>query len=269
MKKAVRRKPDGPVTCRLLLLAPVAGGVASIDWVVGDAGGIVDVQVNTTVRRHVAVLRPVGGVNRVATNGAISGNVFQAIVSIRPVNNTARLDEESVIYDIHAAANVTVIATYLSASHAERATSDMHAAAAVADDCAPGSGIVADDPAGHGKQAAVDHIHAAATNTKYGGGVYVYSKKDSISTFIMSGGEISGNTAKYGGGVYVYSYGIFKKTGNSIIYGSDGNDYANKATDNNSGDAVYVNMGSGSSKKRNSTAGSGTNLDSSTGDNWE
>jgi len=74
----------------------------------------------------------------------------------------------------------------------------------------------------------------------YGGGVYVGEN----ATFIMSGGEISGNsvtttsfTDGLGGGVYVYNNGTFRIV-NGTVYGSDA--AANLAnTAKTSGDALY------------------------------
>jgi hypothetical protein len=90
-----------------------------------------------------------------------------------------------------------------------------------------------------------------------GGGVYI---KNGI--FTMSGGTISENSTSgytdlfgYGGGVYVYS-GSFSKTGGII-------DNTNTAR---YGKAAYVRIGG---KKRNSTAGTGVNLNSATQANWE
>jgi hypothetical protein len=99
------------------------------------------------------------------------------------------------------------------------------------------------------------------TSSDRGGGVYVED------TFTMSGGTISGNTAtRYGGGVYVDIYCPFTKTAGTI-YGSDGGDLANKAG-NGIGHAVSV----GDDRKRNSTAGLGTSMDTGTsgaGGGWE
>jgi fibronectin type 3 domain-containing protein len=90
-----------------------------------------------------------------------------------------------------------------------------------------------------------------------GGGVYIKS-----GIFTMSGGTISGNSASgylslfgYGGGVYIYN-GSFSKTGGII-------DNTNTAR---YGRVAYVYSGS---KKRNSTAGTGVNLNSATQTNWE
>jgi hypothetical protein len=68
-----------------------------------------------------------------------------------------------------------------------------------------------------------------------GGGV------SSNGTFTMSGGVIKGNSARYGGGVQIHS-GIFEKAATGgIIYGSDGGENANTATNNaTSGSAIYV-----------------------------
>jgi TolB-like protein len=82
--------------------------------------------------------------------------------------------------------------------------------------------------------------------TMGGGGVYV------SGSFTMSGGTISGNSASGdigGGGVYVEASGRFVKTGGTI----DGTTTARK------GKVVYVYDGS---KKRNSAAGPGVNVDS-------
>jgi hypothetical protein len=96
-----------------------------------------------------------------------------------------------------------------------------------------------------------------------GGGVYVGGTG---SSFAMTGGSISGNTAGYGGGVFVHS-GTFTKDG-GIIYGKDATTDSLKNTANitDFGDAAYV--VSGPPKKRNKTAGTGVDLDSSTGSNW-
>jgi len=68
-----------------------------------------------------------------------------------------------------------------------------------------------------------------------GGGV------SSNGTFTMSGGVIKGNSASYGGGVQIHS-GVFEKTASGgVIYGSDGGENANTATNNaTSGSAIYV-----------------------------
>ena len=60
-----------------------------------------------------------------------------------------------------------------------------------------------------------------------GGGVFVYHE----GIFSMKGGTIAGNSAGDlgGGGVSLYTKAIFTKTGNSIIYGSDGGVNANNA----------------------------------------
>ena len=74
-----------------------------------------------------------------------------------------------------------------------------------------------------------------------GGGIHVAS-----GIFIMSGGEISGNTADgsnnsspssgRGGGVYISEGEYFEKTG-GVIYGNNGEDSSNYATQ--AGEAVY------------------------------
>jgi len=106
-----------------------------------------------------------------------------------------------------------------------------------------------------------------------GGGVYVIG-----GTFSMSGGEISGNTVSSngGGGVYVIG-GTFTKTGGGTIYGyTDGNAKSNVVKNssgvvlNNQGHAVYV--FSNTAKRRESTAGSTVNMDSTvagTAGGWE
>ena len=111
-----------------------------------------------------------------------------------------------------------------------------------------------------------------------GGGVYM------AGTFTMSGGEISKNTVSggsnaNGGGVFVYlssNSTSFTKTGGTITgYGNDttnGNVVKNTsgAVQSNHGHAVYVD--SSPAKRRESTAGSTVNLNSSTsgsGGGWE
>jgi hypothetical protein len=79
--------------------------------------------------------------------------------------------------------------------------------------------------------------------------------------FAMTGGEIRGNDANfYGGGVSVYNGARFQKTGGAI-YGSDETDDGSKNTATLGGNAVYVWDGP---QKRNTTAGVGVNLDSTT-----
>jgi hypothetical protein len=92
-----------------------------------------------------------------------------------------------------------------------------------------------------------------------GGGVYV-----SNAVFTMKSGEIFGNTANSGGGVYVTNNASMSKTG-GIIYGYVlGDNQRNTATagitSNDKGHAVFV--GSSPGKRRETTAGSGVNLDS-------
>jgi P pilus assembly protein, porin PapC len=107
---------------------------------------------------------------------------------------------------------------------------------------------------------------SSSPSNSFGGGVY------SSGTFTMKGGEISGNTASSsssyssGGGVYVNSE-TFTKSGGGIItgYASDtvsGNVVKNSSgvVQNNNGHAVFTSL---NSKRRNSTAGPGVNLDSS------
>jgi hypothetical protein len=96
-----------------------------------------------------------------------------------------------------------------------------------------------------------------------GGGVYVNG------TFTMSGGEISDNTASSGGGVFVSSDGTFTKQTGGVIYGSNGGNLKNTAT-NGDGHAVYVD--SSPAKKRNTTAGQSITLESAKNgsyDGWE
>jgi len=91
----------------------------------------------------------------------------------------------------------------------------------------------------------------------YGGGV------NSKGTFTMSGGDINGNTANNsGGGVHVES-GIFTKSGGGTITGYISNTINGNVVKNNSG-VVQSNSGHavGGSKRRESTAGPGINLDS-------
>jgi hypothetical protein len=109
--------------------------------------------------------------------------------------------------------------------------------------------------------------NSAINNNGSGGGVSVAG-----GTFTMSGGTISGNSAidsyGYGGGVYVTPGifnmddidGIFTKTGGTV-YGKDGGDDSNQAYSDTRGHAVYIYGG----KYRDTTAGSGDNIDSSTG----
>jgi hypothetical protein len=100
-----------------------------------------------------------------------------------------------------------------------------------------------------------------------GGGVYnSYSSNTYYGTFTMTGGEISGNTTNGSGGG-VYNFGAFTKT-SGIIYGSNEASSALKNTAlNGYGHAVYS-IVDDVSRERNSTAGTGVNLDSSTEENW-
>jgi hypothetical protein len=88
------------------------------------------------------------------------------------------------------------------------------------------------------------------------------------TTFTMSGGTISGNTAYGGGGVHVGMSGsksrTFTKQQGGIIYGSGESDsnLNNTARNDFLGHAVYVN-GYSSFKTRNTIAGTGVTLDSS------
>jgi uncharacterized repeat protein (TIGR02543 family) len=102
-----------------------------------------------------------------------------------------------------------------------------------------------------------------AISYAYGGGVAVWD----YGTFTMQGGTISGNTVtsadnRLGGGVYVQN-DRFTKTGGTI-YGSNASPTSlqNTAKDTNSGHAVYA-LVSSSIMRRNSTAGTAVNLDSS------
>jgi len=108
------------------------------------------------------------------------------------------------------------------------------------------------------------------TTSHGGGGVNVGG------IFTMSGGEISGNisSSSAGGGVYVGSSGTFTKSGGGTItgYASDtvNGNVAKKddVVQSNWGHAVYVN----SSKRRETTAGPGVNLNSKvngTAGGWE
>ncbi|GHU48432.1 hypothetical protein FACS1894200_05500 [Spirochaetia bacterium] len=96
-----------------------------------------------------------------------------------------------------------------------------------------------------------------------GGGVSISGN----TTFTMSDGTISGNTAStYGGGVYVYGRGTFLKTNAGIIYGSNApSGLRNRAGGN--GDAVYVDTSP--TKVRDSTVSATEALDSSSTDGWE
>jgi hypothetical protein len=98
---------------------------------------------------------------------------------------------------------------------------------------------------------------------------------------MRDGGTISGNTVSgYGGGVYMNEtpaasngpLSTFTKTG-GIIYGSDAStelkNTTTHTTPDNYGHAVYVKLSDSSNKKRNTTAGSGMNLNGTTNSNWE
>ena len=102
-----------------------------------------------------------------------------------------------------------------------------------------------------------------AVSYSCGGGVAVMAN----GTFTMQGGTISGNTVssadlRLGGGVYV-STDSFTKTGGTI-YGSNASPTSlqNTAKDTSSGHAVYAVIGS-TIMRRNATAGTAVNLDSS------
>ncbi|MDR3334761.1 MAG: hypothetical protein LBT13_07740 [Treponema sp.] len=103
-----------------------------------------------------------------------------------------------------------------------------------------------------------------------GGGVY------NSKTFTMEGGEISGNTASGGDGVTnggggVYNTSTFTKT-SGVIYGDTDNTHTAGSKENTVlngyGHAVFS-IVNDVSRKRNSTAGTGVNLDSGTLENWE
>jgi uncharacterized repeat protein (TIGR02543 family) len=107
------------------------------------------------------------------------------------------------------------------------------------------------------------------TASRSGGGVYVTMS----GIFTMRGGEIYGNTASSGGGVYLDGYVLdsiykasFTKTGGTITGYSDGDSTSNTATagisTNDKGHAVYID--SSPSKRRETPAGSGVNLNSNT-----
>jgi hypothetical protein len=109
---------------------------------------------------------------------------------------------------------------------------------------------------------------SSTSSATYGGGVYI--KQD--ASFTMNGGELSGNSAStssssnksYGGGVGAASTGLFTKaSGGGVIYGSDGGALQNTADDANRGYAVFIGDNT-SSKKRNTTAGTAVELDSTT-----
>jgi len=69
-----------------------------------------------------------------------------------------------------------------------------------------------------------------------GGGVYIYSSGTISGKFIMTGGEISGNTANtYGGGIYVTAGTFLIVTG--TVYGTGEGDDSNTAT--SGGAALY------------------------------
>jgi hypothetical protein len=87
-------------------------------------------------------------------------------------------------------------------------------------------------------------ISGNSASSYHGGGVIVQG-----GTFTMSGGTISGNSASYGGGVSVYG-GAFTKSGGGTI---DNTNWAE------TGRVAYVLDGS---KKRDSAAGPGVNLNS-------
>ena len=102
-----------------------------------------------------------------------------------------------------------------------------------------------------------------------GGGVFIYE----YGTFTMRGGTITGNTAReVGGGVYVqFSLGAtFTKTGGTITgYNSEPSN-GNVVRDDNGvlarkGHATFVNE----DRRKETTAGPGVNLSSSTAGGWD
>ena len=123
--------------------------------------------------------------------------------------------------------------------------------------------------------AITDNGTGTSAKSPRGGGVCVAA----TGTFAMEGGTISGNSANsvdtknkpLGAGVFVTYGGSFIKTG-GVIYGySSGSPYSNTVrismiVQTGNGHAVYVI--STPSKFRDTTAGSGVDLDSSTSDNW-
>jgi hypothetical protein len=103
--------------------------------------------------------------------------------------------------------------------------------------------------------------------SKVGGGVYTYE-----GTFKMSGGTIRGNKAgSGGGGVYINNTAFFTKEPanggdtSGTIYGADGGELANTAT-NNLGHAVFV---AGDGWRRNNTVGEKVSLDIETESDWD
>jgi hypothetical protein len=102
----------------------------------------------------------------------------------------------------------------------------------------------------------------SSSEKSYGGGVYAADG----GMFTMNSGAISKNTANYGGGVGVASAGFFTKaSGGGVIYGSDGGTLQNTADDANCGYAVFVSAtATAGSKRRNTTAGTAVELDSTT-----
>jgi len=99
-----------------------------------------------------------------------------------------------------------------------------------------------------------------------GAGVSVYY----YANFTMSGGVISGNTATYpgwygGGGVFIGNDATFSKSGNSIIYGNDAPNAADRNTTNGGNTCGHAVLYDGeSSYYRDTTIGE--NNDISTAD---
>jgi len=109
---------------------------------------------------------------------------------------------------------------------------------------------------------------AIGSTASEGGGV------SNTGSFTMTGGTITGNkTRQAGGGVYNSHSATFVKSGSSIITGkgdSSGNLVvsADNVEKDGFGHAVYNDI-IGAVTKRDSTAGTGVNLDKATSNNWE
>ncbi|GHV03465.1 hypothetical protein AGMMS50229_02690 [Campylobacterota bacterium] len=99
----------------------------------------------------------------------------------------------------------------------------------------------------------------SGNEANYGGGVFVDG-----GNFTMYGGTISGNEATYGGGVLVDATtgGTFNKTGGTIYGDTDTtNSPPENTASSGNGHAVYVD--SSPAKKRNTTADTGNDMNSS------
>jgi hypothetical protein len=97
------------------------------------------------------------------------------------------------------------------------------------------------------------------SGTGDGGGVHIYG-----GTFTMTGGTISENKASVRGGGVALESGTFTKTGNSIIYGSDAPNSLNNVALSGNGNGHAASVGLMTvSKYRDTTAGSGVNMDGS------